>query len=222
MRGEEARGIAVSIIVDDLHIRLVSGEELIGDWDISQIGITALNEGFNIRAEGEEFVLHTDNDAAVADSLGLATASPRMARLVAASHPPEERVPEPEPELPRSQLGAIGFALGGVLVLVGGVVLRIAQGGDQTVGSVDDGGPVWMAYVVGGVLMVANGYLLAIGPKWARAAAFVTMATLVAVFVITAQGSPPAVDLIFPYGFVAGGLVVGVAMLFSGTISPRN
>ncbi|HYJ25935.1 MAG TPA: hypothetical protein VE027_13080, partial [Acidimicrobiia bacterium] len=81
--------------------------------------------GFAIRAEGEEFVLKTDDDVGLAREIGIAAASPRMARKVAASQ--NQEVPstaDPDPLVTRSKLAAIAFALGGVMALASGVLLR--------------------------------------------------------------------------------------------------
>ncbi len=57
MRGESEPGLAVVVLVDEGRLRIISGADLVGEWDLDEIGIQALQEGFAIRAEGEEFVL---------------------------------------------------------------------------------------------------------------------------------------------------------------------
>jgi hypothetical protein len=182
-----------------------------------------LNDGFAIRAEGEEFVLKTDDDAGIAEEIGIAAASPRLARKVAASHPPEVREPEPEPEPepPSSALGAIVFALGGVLVLAGGFFLRESptlSAADRTASQgFGSAGSFWFAFVIGGLLMAAVAVALAGKLRWARAAAVLVLIVVVVTFALAAQGASADADYLFAYGFIAAGIVVGVAVLFSGT-----
>lgn len=222
MRGEGGAGIAVSVVVDGSRIRLVSGDELIGDWESATLGISALSEGFAVRAEGEEFILKTENDAGLAEGLGMAATSPRLARQVAKSHAPEEREPEPDVEAPRSRVGAIVFAVGGVLVLAGGTVLRsmptVSVSGEESL-SPGGSGQFWVAFVVGGLLMAAVAYILAIGTKWARIAAFAALAVVIGIFAMAAQTASISSNQLPAYGFIAGGIVVGVAVVFSGSLN---
>ena len=98
MRGETTPGVEVEVLADGVRISLLHRDELIGDWEIGDIGIQSLHDGFAIRAEGEEFVLKTDDDAGLAREIGIVAASPRLARKVAASQ--NQEVPstaDPEP-----------------------------------------------------------------------------------------------------------------------------
>jgi len=226
MRGESGRGVAVEVHAEGSHLRLMSGAEAIGDWDLASIGIQSLNDGFAIRAEGEEFILKTDDDVAIAQEIGIATASPRMARNLAAAQNPEERVPEPEPERQRSNLGAIVFALGGVLVLSGGFFLRedptLSALNRTTSEGLRAGGRFWFAFVIGGLLMAGVAYVLAIGTQWGRAAAALVLVGVVVVFGVAAQNATPDADFLLAYGFIAGGIVVGVAVLFGGSVGDSD
>ncbi len=124
MRGDSTHTIKVQVFTDGETLRLLSGADVIGEWPVAGMGIQALQEGFAIHAEGEEFILKTEDDAALAEELGLMTSSPRLARKMAASHnvegPPPVPLEEPKSDAPKSNLAAIAFALGGVLVLAGG------------------------------------------------------------------------------------------------------
>lgn len=225
MRGDSGQGVRVKVFIDDTRMRLVSGNELIGEWDSESMGIASLNEGFAIRAEGEEFILKTDDDVAIAEALGMATASPRMARKVAASHPPEERPEVVEPEAPKSQVLPILFALGGALVLAGGVVLKsnpTAGAASEPVPIIGDAGQFWVAFVIGGVLMAAVAYILALGTRGSRAAAVVVLVALVAVFLAAARSIALDFNELLAYGFIAGGIVVGVAVIFSGSLNQAD
>lgn len=227
IKGDMANPVRVSVLVDETRIRLVSGNELIGEWGLGAIGIQALNDGFALRAEGENFVLRTENDAAVAESLGLAASTPRMARKVAASHPPEEREePEPEPEPARSSLPGIAFALGGALVLAGGLFLnaapepvaQLATGVEE----VSSGGQFWVAFVVGGALMGVVAFILAMGSRMARVVAILVLAAVIVAFVFAAREASLDANDLMAYGFIAGGIVVGVAVVFGGSFGGED
>ncbi|MEX1125469.1 MAG: hypothetical protein WEE53_07370 [Acidimicrobiia bacterium] len=216
MRGDTSQTIAVQVFADSEGLRLLSGNEMIGEWSVEGMGIHALDEGFSIRAEGEELILKTDNDVALAEELGLLTSSPRLARKIAASHNVEETAPDPELEAPKSNLAAITFALGGVLILAGGALLRAAP---NPAGS-ESGllGRYWLAFSIGGLVMVAVAYILGRGVRWAQILAVLALAGLTIVFALAVQEVQPDANDLMAYGFVAGGIVVGVSVLFSGTL----
>jgi hypothetical protein len=219
MRGGRAPGIEVEVLVDRSRLSLVSGSGLIGEWEVGSFGIKSLHEGFAIWAEGEEFVLKTENDVGLAREMGLQTASPRMARRVAASRRKRDLPwPDPIPEAPRSYLSAIALAVGGVLVIAGSLLLR----GDPALAdrSVESGlraaGNFWSSFAGAGLLVLVSAILLAIRARGARALAIVSVVALVFVFGNAAQRSAPGPDLLIAYGFIAGGTVIGLAVLFGG------
>lgn len=221
MRGDSTQTISVDVYADEETLRLLSGDEVIGDWPIHGMGIHALDEGFAIRAEGEELILKTDDDVGLAEQLGLMTSSPRLARKMAASHnvegPPPVPLGEPEAEPPKSNLAAIAFALGGVLVFAGGAFLRAAPdlGGSEPVAL----GSYWLAFMIGGLVMVAIAYLLSRGVRWAQVSAILAVAAMIIVFALAVQNVTLDPNDLLAYGFLAGGIVVGVSVLFSGTLS---
>lgn len=221
MRGDTGPGVSVIVLADEGRLRLLSGNELVGDWSIDDIGISALPDGFAIRAEGEEFILKATEDASLALELGVVAAAPRMARKVTALTNPEEPELSPEPARePRSNVVAIAFALGGVLVVLGGTFLRLAPTtgaasltADENI--VNSGAEFWLAFVVGGALMVAVAYIMSIGTRWAGIVSLLVLAGVIALFGFAiSRGSNDASHLT-AYGFIVGGLVVGVAVLFS-------
>jgi len=220
MRGDTGPGLGVTVVADGGRLRLVSGNELVGDWMMSDIGIAALQEGFNIKAEGEEFVLRTADDAAFAEELGIVALSPRLARRLAARHNPEiEDIPEP-PQIP-SNLAAVGFAVAGALVVLGGTFLSISDRGAVAFrGGEEAGGGLtfWLSFVIGGILMIAVAYVMSIGARGARVVAAVALVAVIFVFGFAVAGSEPGVTEITAYGFISGGLVVGVAVLASGSL----
>lgn len=204
MRGDTGPGARVKVLAESGRLRLVSGNELVGDWRLAEIGISALQEGFNIKAEGEEFILRTEDDAAFAEELGVTAVSPRLGRLLAARNNPEEPESEPISEA-ASNLPAIGFAVAGALTVLGGSLLTMVPHPGR-----------WLGFVVGGILMVAVGYVMSIGAPAARLVGALVVIALVVLFGVAVSQSDPGTAQLTAYGFIAGGLVVGVAVLFSG------
>ena len=224
MRGDSGPGVSVRVLADDGRLRLVSGNELVGDWQVRDFGINTVQDGFAIRVEGEEFLLRAVDDASLAEELGNVAASPRMARKVAALHNPDQpKLPADTDAIaePRSNVLAIAFALAGVLVLLGWTFLRIAPTTGASPQTVEEsagrgGAEFWLAFVVGGLLMVAVAYVMSIGTRWARAVSLLVSAVVVALFAWVIGSAINDASHLTAYGFIAGGLVVGVAVLFSG------
>ena len=208
MPGDNGPGVRVDVIVENRRLRLVAGEEVVGDWPLANIGINALQDGFNVKAEGEEFLLRTSDDVALAEEIGVGAASPRLARRLVARHNPEERVTAPEPAPLPSNLAAIGFAVAGALIVLGGLFLDRAA-------PARDGFQFWVAFLVGGVLMVSVAYAMSLGSRSARLIATGVMVTMIATFGFAVRGQTADLSHLTAYGFVAGGLVVGVAVLVS-------
>lgn len=225
LRDESGPGLAVRIAVDQERLRLTAGDEPVGDWSIHEMGVHALNEGFIIRVEGEELVLISGDDAALAEELGLVAATPRLARKVAARHNPPEppTTHAPEPSSVPTHVGAIAFALGGALVLLGATFLRTAGDGSPLARGTTEviaglGVDFWVAFLGGGLLMVALAYVLSIGARWARIGSILVVAVLVILFGLAVGDTATDASHLTAYGFIAGGLVVGVAVLFSGSL----
>lgn len=225
MDGDAGPETRVKVQVADHVLRLTAGEDLIGEWDTTEIGIHALNEGFSIRAEGEDFLLRTEDDAALAEEMDLKAASPRIARQVAARHRPPEPEPVPEPIPVPSRVGPIAFALAGALMVVGGTFLRTAGG------QVGAGGPelvagssvaFWLVFTAAGIIVVGIAYALSIGASWARGAAIVLVLLNVVVFGLAVAETPTDPAHLTAFGFLGGGLAVGVAVLFSGSLEDRS
>jgi hypothetical protein len=224
MRGDTGPGVGVRVVAEDRRIRLVSGNELVGDWTLPEIGITALHDGFNIKAEGEEFILHTEDDVAFAEEIGVSAASPRLARRLAARHNPEEPSSSgEEPPAVSSNLAAVGLALSGALIVAGGTFLNRDDVGGQvpatlSEGATGDGFEFWLAFVVGGILMIGVAYVMSIGARIARLIATVILVAVIVVFGFAVSNAEANATQLTAYGFIAGGLVVGVAVLFSGSL----
>lgn len=223
IRGETGPGVAVRVRVDDDRIRITSAEETLGDWAVSEVGIRDRTEGFAIRAEGEEILLLLDDEVGFAVEIGLAAATPRLARKVATAYNPEERELvelESDDTQARTNVLAIAFALGGVMILLGGSLLRnspsASLSGAQS--ATPSGADSWAAFVFGGVLMVAVAFVLSLGQRWARLAALLLVVGVVGVFGYLISTTEFDASHFAAYGFISGGIVVGVAVLFSGSL----
>lgn len=227
MRGDSDPGVAVRIRAGEGRLTLSSGEEAVGDWRLEDIGVHAVPDGFAIRAEGEEFVLRTSDDVALADELGLATATPRLARRVAASHNPKvpsEPVVVAEPSSDNRHIAAIAFALGGAMIILGGAFLRTSPefARESLVTTTDGGAEFWLWFVVGGVLMVASAWVLSIGVRGSRLIALLVLAALIALFGFVASRAIIDPSYLTAYGFITGGVVVGVAVLSAGSLRDND
>lgn len=213
MRGDTGPGVGVRVLAGEGRLRLLAGDEVVGDWLVDGIGMNALQEGFNIKAEGEEFILRTTDDVALAEELHVTAVSPRLGRRLAARHNPEyDEVPEPP--LVSPDIGAIGFAVAGALVVLGGSLLGTA-GGSTAAGSEFD---FWIAFLVGGILMIAAAYVMSIGTRPARLLATIVLGAVVVVFGLAVNRTVADTAQLTAYGFIAGGLVVGVAVLVSASL----
>ena len=83
MLGESGPGLGVSVDLTEERIRITAGDEQIGDWAKEEIRLHAENDGFHVRAEGEEIVLDLSDDAHFAVDYGLKTAPPLLRRRMA-------------------------------------------------------------------------------------------------------------------------------------------
>lgn len=221
MKGEEPPGVPVQIVAAEERLKIEANGESWGDWSIHDLRISALSDGFAIRAEGEEFILRAEDDVGLAEELHMAAASPRLARKMAASHNTAERPRPPAPPPIRSNVAALAFALAGALVLVGAVFLQAA--GDRVDSPGASGGSgLWFFFVVGGVLMVASGWLMTLGNRWPFVVALVVVAGIVVGFGLMVSDAVTEGSFVIAYAFIAGGLVVGVSVLFSTSLRPTD
>lgn len=81
---EDENGVEVSVDLAAERIVIRGGDVLIGDWPMDDVRVVATDEGFRLRAEGEEVVLVVDRDAELAIELGLRSAPPVLRRRMAA------------------------------------------------------------------------------------------------------------------------------------------
>jgi hypothetical protein len=220
MRGDTGPGLGVRVTVEGGGLRLVSGSELVGEWMLADIGVIALQDGFNIKAEGEEFVLRTEDDVALAEEIGIAAASPRLARRLAARHNPDEPVDVIEEPRISTSLAGVGFAVAGALIVLGGIILDVVAGDtDQPAPQgPEDGFVFWLAFVIGGVLMIGVAYVMAIGVRFARVVAGAVLLALIVVFGFAVSETTADTNNLTAFGFIGGGLVLGVAVMSSGSL----
>lgn len=223
MRDDSGDETHVRVEVDGNTLRLKSGDEVLGEWPSKEIGIHSLNEGFVLRVEGEELLLITEDDAVFAEALDLKAVSPRLAKQVAARHRPEETPLPTDPEREPSRVGSIAFALSGALVVVGASVLgsgdaSVPRGQAEVAGNLE----FWLAFTIGGVLMIATAYILSVGARWGRLAAILSLLLVTVLFGLAVSDTPTDATHLTAYGFLAGGLVIGVAVLFGGYIQDRS
>lgn len=84
IEGEQDAGIDVEIDLDGERMKVVAGEVEVADWPLDDVRISALVDGFHIRAQGEAAVLDVHEDGRFAIELGLRTAHPALRRKMSA------------------------------------------------------------------------------------------------------------------------------------------
>ena len=82
--GEVGPGLRVVIDLSDDVISLRAGAGDIGSWRREQVRINALDDGFHLRAEGEEVILDVTDDARFALACGLTAGPPLLRRKMSA------------------------------------------------------------------------------------------------------------------------------------------
>lgn len=82
--GEVGPGLSVVIDLTDDKISLRAGSGDIGSWPRGQVRINALDDGFHLRAEGEEVILDVTDDARFALACGLTAGPPLLRRKMSA------------------------------------------------------------------------------------------------------------------------------------------
>lgn len=79
---EPPLGVEVDLTADRLVV--TAGDIQVGDWSRDEVRISALQDGFHLRAEGEEVILDVTDDARFALDLGLRNAHPGLRRRMSA------------------------------------------------------------------------------------------------------------------------------------------
>jgi len=86
LRIDRTEGAPISVLIDltDDRLTMTSGEIEVADWARAEIRVSALPDGFHVRAEGEEIILDVAEDARFALDLGLRNAPPLLRRRMSA------------------------------------------------------------------------------------------------------------------------------------------
>jgi hypothetical protein len=84
LTGDDAPPVGVEIDLTDERMRVHAGDVEVADWSLSDIRVSALTDGFHVRAEGEEVVLDVIEDGRFAIELGLRSAHPALRRRMSA------------------------------------------------------------------------------------------------------------------------------------------
>ncbi|MGH8941962.1 MAG: hypothetical protein ACRDWF_03990 [Acidimicrobiia bacterium] len=82
--GTDEAPISVLIDLTDDRLSMMAGEIEVGDWARDEIRVSAMPDGFHMRAEGEEIILDVTDDARFALDLGLRNAPPLLRRRMSA------------------------------------------------------------------------------------------------------------------------------------------
>jgi hypothetical protein len=84
LSGTDDAPISVVIDLTDERLTMMAGEIEVGDWAREQVRVSAMPDGFHVRAEGEEIILDVTDDARFALDLGLRNAPPILRRRMSA------------------------------------------------------------------------------------------------------------------------------------------
>ena len=76
----------------------------------------------------------------------------------------------------------------------------------------------WLAFVISGVLMIAVAYIMSIGTSTVRYVAMAVLLGVIALFGISASQTVSGAGELTAYGFISGGVVVAIAVLFAGSL----
>lgn len=85
MRMTTPESPVLEVLVDLTEERMLlhTDSDVLGDWSLDELLIRGEDDGFHVRVEGEEAIIHTNDDAGLALELGLRSASPRLRRQMA-------------------------------------------------------------------------------------------------------------------------------------------
>jgi hypothetical protein len=84
LSGTDEAPISVVVDLTDDRLTMTAGDIEVGDWARDQVRVSALPDGFHVRAEGEEIILDVTDDAHFALDLGLRNAPPILRRRMSA------------------------------------------------------------------------------------------------------------------------------------------
>lgn len=85
LRMTTPEGPVLDVLIDLTAERMLlhTSSKVLGDWSLDGLLIRGEDDGFHIRVEGEEVIIHTNDDPGLALELGLRSASPRLRRQMA-------------------------------------------------------------------------------------------------------------------------------------------
>ena len=84
LSGTDDAPISVVFDLTDDRLIMTAGDIEVGDWARDQVRVSAMPDGFHVRAEGEEIILDVTDDAHFAIDLGLRNAPPILRRRMSA------------------------------------------------------------------------------------------------------------------------------------------
>jgi hypothetical protein len=84
MEGEREAPVHVVVDITDDALVMSIGDEEVAAWPRQDLRVSALPDGFHIRAEGEAVILDVEDDAHFALELGLRNAHPNLRRRMSA------------------------------------------------------------------------------------------------------------------------------------------
>lgn len=80
--------LEVEIHLGENRMRVTAHDQVIGDWDLDEVGVRPKQDGFHLLVEDEEVVIHTTDDAGFALAIGIHSAYPSLRRHMAAAIKP--------------------------------------------------------------------------------------------------------------------------------------
>ena len=84
IEGDSSDPVPVLVDLTGQRLMMTIGSQAVADWDRDDMRISALPDGFHIRAEGESVVLDVEDEARFAVELGLRNAHPALRQKMAA------------------------------------------------------------------------------------------------------------------------------------------
>lgn len=88
--GQSEPAMGVEIDLDEEKMRIKAGDVDVAEWRLADIRISALVDGFHVRAEGEEVLLDVIEDGRFAVELGLRSAHPHLRQRMSAILRPQD------------------------------------------------------------------------------------------------------------------------------------
>jgi hypothetical protein len=84
IEGDDTQPLPVLVDLTDNKLTMTIGSQEVAAWNRDQMRISAMPDGFHIRAEGEAIILDVSDDAKFALELGLRNAHPALRRRMSA------------------------------------------------------------------------------------------------------------------------------------------